>query len=582
VLAQLKKRLTSKKHAVGLVAVQLLEALVKNCPTIVPMVAAPEFMDEFVHTLPRQVRDPHNRGFLSGFRDGARDILAVERWDKSLLAIQSWALAFPADSESVRRDRRLLAFSETLRSLQRAGVKFPAPERDELAPVVTPEKNRQVADHKAAEQRRQLEELAAAERQRQGAAQAQQAQAQAQAAAVFHFTDDTCRTAADTSALLTDLLTQSGEREDLRRNDLVQQILEALKPVAAKIAQRLGAEANAARPNEGLLAQLLQANELLVDATGYYEGLVSGKMKRRVAAPAQPAPSQPRASLSASSSPAPSPMASPAGAAGMPPRKTSLEKKHVSVPRLEPPPASVSGGSSSRQRNSPASQASVSSGAAASPASARPSAVPVASPASQSLLDLDLLFSSPAAAPSAHPAQPNPHGVQQPQSSFFDMHRQHQPPPPVSASAAAVAPPPQIVSPPAYEQQERLVRQANQQLYAQKPHLAPAPGAAPARSPFALEPPPSAGPAADFFASASATVGHSKPRPAPAPAASAGAARAPAPVMSTPFDSPDPPAPAVDVASDDPWTALATRTSPHALPPKSSPSSLDDFANLKF
>ena len=552
VLAALLKRLNHKKHTVGIASVLLLEALVKNCPPIVPLVADPEFMNAFVKVLPKQVRDPHNKGLFAGLKDSTRDILAVERFDQILLLIQSWATAFPPESPAVTRDRRLLIFTETFRNLQRAGVKFPAPNLDELAPVATPQKNSAVLAAKAAEHRKHLEALAEAER----------AQHEKQA---FKFIDPECASIADTCTLLTDMLTQSNEREDLRRNELIQQILSALKPNAAKISQRLGVEANAARPNEKMLAELLQANEIAMEAVGYYEGLVSGKMKRRAPAAAAPAAAATRPAASASSSSsASSPAPSPGGLAGAPPAHPKGSAR--AVPLLQPPPASAAASSSSSYQHRHGSSPAKSRASAGSPARASPAAAPVDAPAPSqpSLLDMDLLFSAP---PAANQPQQQQHQHQQQQArSFFD---QPQHPHPHAAPASSPVNPAAegVVSPPGYDEQQRLHALAVSKLPAHKQQQAAGSKPAPApKSSFVLAPPPAAaGPAADFFSSAAGSA-------APAahqPHRGAGSAAAAAPAAKTPFDSPD---------EDDPWMSVATRSSPPAAqqPP------VDDFANFGF
>ncbi len=577
VIAALKKRLNYKKHSVGVLAVVLLEALVKNCPSFVPLVATPDFLEDFVHTLPRQVRDPHNKSMFSGLRDQARDILAVERYDKTLLCIESWGKAWHVDSDAVRRDRRLGIFAETYRALQRAGVHFPAPERDELAPVVTPAANSKVAQQKAADQRKALEDLERRERERQ----------RAQPPPRMDFTDPECSSASETCTLLMDMLHESDPREDLRRNELVEQIVNALRPVTANITKRLSAEAHAANPNEKLLAELIQANETCVEAAAFYTGLLNGTVKRRVPPAA--------ASHSRSSSSAGSSSAAPAPSVGdytstTTRRKSSSEKpvatpeKKKPVPMLQPPPDVASPG---RHRKSPAATA------AAVPAptgNARPlPAIPVGvaprplpaipagvAPAKAAMLDLDLLFSPPVASASSSaapggapaPAQPDffsdlaqasPSRQEQQQPDFFapshsqpqSQSQQAQPHQfdEMETSGATPGGPSPV---PIYVQQQALLRRAaeekrQRQLHAVYPQEG-SPNAAASSHPrsgasnlssFAIAPPPSAGGASAAFFS----VPPPAARGGGASAASVAPQRMPPPVQQiekTPFDSPEP------------------------------------------
>jgi hypothetical protein len=590
VLAALKKRLNHKKHSVGLSAVVLLESLVKNCPNFVPYVATQEFMDEFVHTLPRQVRDPHNKSLFSGLKDYTRDIGAVERYDKTLLCIQSWGQTWSMDSPAVQRDRRLLIFAETYRTLQRQGVHFPAPERDEMAPIVTPAASSRVSQQKAAEQRKQLEELERQERQRQ------------RAPVRIVFTDSECRSAVEACDLLTEMLNESDPREDLRRNELVHQIVETLKPSTANIANRLHAEAHAPNLNEKLLGELLQANEICIEAAAFYSGLLAGTRQRKksssAAAPA-PAPSQSHSRSSSSAAPSHSPQSSATPVAvSLPspdvssksrplPTEKPAEKKQI--PLLQPPPESAT---PTRHRPSPSAVAALTnaralpavptaSAAAAPPGDDRPlPPLPVGVAPFKGALDMDLLFSPPvaAAAPGGAPVAAVPDFLSQPIESPPHLQPQQQPHDifasashapshasmdqidhvPMETSGETPGGPAPV---PVYVQQQALLRRAEekkrqlQQQQQQTGASSSAPRTANLSS-FAIAPPPSAGASAALFpvsplASASSAAS-SPPRMPPLIQQSANPA-------ATPFDTPEPDE-AINVA--EPFSQLALRTQP--------------------
>lgn len=118
----LKPRLRSKKHTVGLNAVVLLEALVKNVPAIHELVGTRDFMEAtLVKSLPRSVRKPNEGVSLNSLLNEPSDIKspqAIARWEATLKCIQAWSLAFGPQS-------RYTIFHEVHRMLERRGVKFP-------------------------------------------------------------------------------------------------------------------------------------------------------------------------------------------------------------------------------------------------------------------------------------------------------------------------------------------------------------------------------------------------------------------------------------------------------------------------
>jgi len=520
VLKALEKRLASSKHSVGICAIELLSSLVKNVPPIVPLVASQPFLDFLVKTLPKQVRDPHHKSLFSSLSNPTRDIQAVERFDRLLLAIESWAKAFSRNSPL-----HLPAFEETYRNLQRAGVKFPQPTEDETAPVVTPKKSvtrgtssassaaAQAAlarheqrsggheHHKHRHSHAAPASMSSSSSSMPASAAATPAVAAAPAPSFFVFQDPECRAASESSQLLLDMIAEAPDvsPQTLQGDEVMQTIYQQLKPLTQKLGQNLQqlAQVPPTPSNAALLAEYLQANEIAVDACTYFEGLIQGKMTKRPA-PSRPTPAPEAAppSVHAAASPASSP-------------STAVPRK-AGIPLLQPPPDAVSATSTPGSRHRTARSAHKSSPhMQAQQPKPSPAPSPATSPASSSLIDLDLLFSSSGGTP------------------------------------------------------------AQRQQSQQQPTAASAISAQPAS-------------AVDFFSAIPAPPATSSTHtPAHAPAH----APAPAPLTGTPFDDDGGAG-----ESDDPFLALATRTSPPAAGASGAgggsqrprTTTLEDFENLRF
>lgn len=122
-----------------------------------------------------------------------------------------------------------------------------------------------------------------APQQQQQQQQPQQQEAKEYVPSEFTFSDGECRNATELASVLVDMLSASEPSTDLKRDDIIQELLTSTRSNAAALSNRLTASLNAGGGgvNEKLLAELLQANEICVDAIDYYNGLAAGAAVRR-------------------------------------------------------------------------------------------------------------------------------------------------------------------------------------------------------------------------------------------------------------------------------------------------------------
>eukprot|EP00897_Mesotaenium_endlicherianum_P004704 jgi/Mesen1/4261/ME000022S03549 len=120
----IKKRLLIKNPHVQMLALTLLEAMVKNCEKMFSEVASEKVLDEMV-----RIADDRQA--------------PTELREKSLRMIESWG-------ESTEQLRFLPVYEETYKSLKSRGVKFPGRDNESLAPIFTPPQTHPVAAPAAA------------------------------------------------------------------------------------------------------------------------------------------------------------------------------------------------------------------------------------------------------------------------------------------------------------------------------------------------------------------------------------------------------------------------------------------------
>jgi hypothetical protein len=161
--------------------------------------------------------------------------------------IESWGKAFSGSKYS--------NFTQTYNDLRKQGLRFPVPLKDEVAPVFTP--------------------IVSSLPTSPGGSKP--------------IVDSALKAALENVSLLRDMLNASDPRDDLRKNDIVQQLLLLVKTCQAEILSRISAS-----PDQFLMAQLLEANDELTSILNFYDGLLKGTAKREVKAvvPAKPVASE--------------------------------------------------------------------------------------------------------------------------------------------------------------------------------------------------------------------------------------------------------------------------------------------------
>lgn len=360
----LLKRLGDKNPEVQILAIALIDYLVKNHPKLHPLVAR----EETLKVLAKIGRGEVKRSLLQRLKsDDDSESLKKDAQEKALVLIETWAKAF-------QNSRSFPIFQEVYRKMRADGVQFPVPLKDELAPVFTP-----VAappKKKAPPPPRQL----------------------------GRFSDAECQNASENAALLHDLLTNSSPSEDLKRNDLAVMMAGRLQATQQRVRTRIQ---SVPPPNEIVMSELFQVNDQIADTLRYYQGLIAGDMERyrapdsappAVAAVASPAKAVARgeSERKGASSGSGEKKASATEAKGSEPRRV---ERTPSVAALEAPPDLVPGAPSKRESRT----------RKKSDAGAEPGRSPAKATGKEvDLLSLDVLASvldgPPAAAPASAPA----------------------------------------------------------------------------------------------------------------------------------------------------------------------------------
>lgn len=316
-LKALKVALGHKKDSVALLALTLLDMVVKGVLASHAYVGQPDFLKFLVRTLPEKVRDPRKKTLFK-LGDGSGS-LPTERADRTLVLIEAWGKAFAAS-------RSYPHFRETYRELLAKGVRFPEPLQDELAPVFTPPPNPTAA---AADTARRLSASAPTSSSSSSPAPA--------VAAAPSYRDAACRAAHDNAALFVDVLRTLPAAADVRTNDLLQTLLPALRASQAQGMQRLG---GAAIPDT-LMAELIAVNEEILQAINTYEEFSrTGRKPDIPPAHAAPVPTESKQLPAPTLAPAPAPAAAPAPAPASPTSPTAAVLDFFSMPAQQPEPAS--------------------------------------------------------------------------------------------------------------------------------------------------------------------------------------------------------------------------------------------------
>jgi hypothetical protein len=278
----IKPKLRSKSHSQGLLAVLLLEALVKNVPACHEIVATRDVMEaHLVKALPRSIRKPNEGPSLNSLINEPGDQkspLALARWEAILRCVASWAHSFDSN--------RYPIFHETLRMLERRGVRFPVIQKGEDAPVFTPKQRLPVAPPAASSGGLSAAPPSSASAQSHSSSRVPAVGSDPKLNAEL-------KSAGETASLFMSMLSGAEAGFPLTEDELIQQLYATCRSNAGMLSGRLTAAANGqAQMDEASMAAVISTHESITEAIQYYEGLVSGTAK-----PGGPAGRRPRPSM---------------------------------------------------------------------------------------------------------------------------------------------------------------------------------------------------------------------------------------------------------------------------------------------
>jgi len=273
----LKPKLRSKNHGQGLLAVVLLETLVKNASACHELVATPDVMEShLIKALPRSVRKPHERPSFNSLINEPKDIkspMALARWDAILRCVAAWAHSFDAS--------RYPIFQECLRMLERRGVNFPVVENGEDAPIFTPKARVSAAAP------------ASSSRASGSAAPAASHSAPSNRAPVVNVDPKLAaeiKAGGEAASVFMSMLSSAEAGYPYTEDELLQQLYATCRSHAGSLSQTLTASANGQLElDEQAMAVIISTHETLVEALQYYQGLVAGTAqpgRQSAAAPA--------------------------------------------------------------------------------------------------------------------------------------------------------------------------------------------------------------------------------------------------------------------------------------------------------
>jgi len=230
----IKKRLTQKGSEVALLALTLLDAIMKNCNCFHHIAAS----EDFLKTMEKLLENEKS-GIFHRKQSNEEIRVRIELKEKSLVMIQSWAESFDP--------RQYPSFSQLYQKLRAAGVVFPRPLKDEVAPVFTPpiKVPKEIAPRPKGFN--------------------------------IPFTDPECVAICENAKLLFEMLSATADGEDLQKNDLIQTLIQNARTAQNRTLSRLqsGKDSDAVAMDD-----LLRINDILLDVIKYYNGLSMGSMER--------------------------------------------------------------------------------------------------------------------------------------------------------------------------------------------------------------------------------------------------------------------------------------------------------------
>jgi len=235
----IRRQMTEKTVQHTLLCIPLLEAVMKNCPAFHRYANEPEFLSALVSETEKRPKKSIIKAFKNAPEPSQREI--VEKQEKILVMIEAWGKAF-------ENSQTYTNFYRTFKQMKDSGVRFPQPLADEAAPIFTPppvQKQMKLSDGDAPQPAPELRNTE-----------------------LRHIMEN-CK-------VLRDMINASEVNEDLQRNDLVQEFL-----MMARESQKFVMQKVSENPSEALMHELLQTNDTVLSVIEYYEGILSGKVKRQ-------------------------------------------------------------------------------------------------------------------------------------------------------------------------------------------------------------------------------------------------------------------------------------------------------------
>eukprot|EP01006_Ploeotia_vitrea_P042296 TRINITY_DN66616_c9_g2_i1.p1 TRINITY_DN66616_c9_g2~~TRINITY_DN66616_c9_g2_i1.p1 ORF type:complete len:479 (+),score=273.31 TRINITY_DN66616_c9_g2_i1:95-1531(+) len=302
------KRIAHKNPEVGILAATLIDGIVKNVPAVHRYVASKDFMN----VLYKLVKGERTSLFRRRLDDS--DVMVMELKERVLVLIQTWGIAF-ASSDS------LILFTRTYNKLMSEGVRFPQPDKDEMAPVFTPPKH--VPKQQPPKALMNISDA---------------------------YTDSECVQFNNSVKLLVETVTETKNKKELNAS-WVRQLAEAIRRAQPHLMGRIQ---NAAQLEPTTLDDVLRLNDVMVNALAYYDGVRADKMERL---PAKDARSKKKTKANndraqeegngASSDAQPSPSS---GEETKKKKKKKKTKAAAKVPVLGPPPSDTGGGGEKKSK----------------------------------------------------------------------------------------------------------------------------------------------------------------------------------------------------------------------------------------
>eukprot|EP00466_Bigelowiella_natans_P001739 jgi/Bigna1/140342/aug1.55_g15050 len=244
ILSRLKhKQLSVQNHTI-----ELLATLMKNCSDVRVHIAQPDFLKAFVSKVPKKIREPNARFVLKT----KWSMQEKSQYDRILVLVKTWARELGSHS-------RGRPFREIYDQLKATGCKFPS-----LMEKGMEGAGARVSSGNNIPNPPPFQRFPKALR--SGGVAAVQPSS---------FSDRECRTAMETYVLLEEMLSASEPTENLRRHELIQNLVATVVANQKAISRRVTTTGN-----PSVLDELLRANDSLIWVIKYYHGLVNGTMQR--------------------------------------------------------------------------------------------------------------------------------------------------------------------------------------------------------------------------------------------------------------------------------------------------------------